>query len=99
MRSYALTMAFQQHYLTLVPGLRFRWHPIGVVELRSGSQKIELNVQREVSFITLPYQHSLPNAIPAQPPECFYSILLYKDFLSIAPIVPRRTSIASPVLL
>ena len=32
MRSYAWIMAFQQHYLTLVPGLRFRWHPIGVVE-------------------------------------------------------------------
>ena len=32
MRSYAWIMAFQQHYLRLVPGLRFRWHPIGVVE-------------------------------------------------------------------
>ena len=36
MRSYAWIMLFQQHYLTLVPGLRFRWHPIGVVEWPPG---------------------------------------------------------------
>ena len=36
MRSYAWIMALQQHYLTLVPRLRFRWHPIGVVEFPPG---------------------------------------------------------------